>query len=362
MKISLSENLRGKGTKLLVGILVGLWIFGLVEPRLAPLFALVPGNTLSIYAHFWTPLTAGFFETSLVMGLANISFVVMVSHLLESQWGERNLMRFVCLVNLCVFLTFFAQMIISYAMTQDDHYLWAPLCGFTGANAGFAVGLMQRYPDDSVISVPVLKYLKFRHLPALITTIGITLYSMGHIADKEVPLLLYGNFYGWLYLRFYMVDEDNHQVGDLRDEFSFSMLFPDIFKLRSLVNVLTSVVWAFFHGLGFFQEVVRTQRSAPLSGGGNFSRSVVGNGRDKAPFDFDYNTGPGPVDANAERRRALAIKAINEKLEALSKRETQSDHGKDSKPASSITGQVGLEEQDRTAEAPVLEPLPAGGL
>eukprot|EP00808_Paulinella_micropora_P012014 g14679.t1 len=314
----LEENLKGKGTKLLLAILVSLWLFGLLEPRLAPLFALIPGNTLSVYAHFWTPLTAGFFETSFFMGMANISFMVLVSHLLESQWGERNFFRFVLVVNLCTFLTFFAQMIISFAMTQDDHYLWAPLCGFTGANAGFAVGLMQRYPDDPVVSRPVIRALKFRHLPALITTAGIVSYCLGHIGDKEVPLLLYGNFYGWLYLRFYMVDEDTQQVGDLRDEFNFSMLFPDVLKLRSLVTVFTGFVWAFFHGLGFFQEVVRTQRSAPLTTGTQYPRSTV-VGRANAPFNLDYNT--GPVDANAERRRALAIKAINEKLEALSKRD-----------------------------------------
>ena len=64
-----------------------------------------------------------------------------------------------------------------------------------------------------------------QHLPITAIVLSIVAWmTVGY--GKELPLVLWGIFYGWLYLRFFKVDPDSLVVGDPRDDFSFASLFP----------------------------------------------------------------------------------------------------------------------------------------
>jgi len=300
-RIFKDSDLRGTRT-LLLG-LISLWALGQLSETAASYLGFIPAYTVSVQHYYiWNIFTAGFFETSFFMGVVNILVVVVVCPLLEHSWGFKTFLRFLVIVNLSVFVTLFAMVIVVFAATQDDHYLFRRVCGFSAINAAFAVALKQRYAETPVVNVPGVNMLKFKHLPMFICFSAILLWWFGSIGGKETPLVLFGTLYGWIYLRFYMVDLDTQVVGDLRDDFSFSSLFPDVPHIRAVITVLSVICFRSLRGIGFFADAVKSQPVLPMTTDEDaFFRST------------------GPIDPTAERRRALAIKAIDDKLAELSK-------------------------------------------
>jgi len=270
----------------------------------------VPGNVTSL-SHFWTFLTAGLYDTSFVMGLVNILVFLAVAPVLEKSWGTNNFVRFVLIVNFCSLLSVFVFMVTCFYFTEQEQFVYHwQVCGFSAVNAAYAVALKQRYPDRPLLSLPALNSIKIKHVPVIVVVLAVALWCAGRLGGKESPLVVFGTFFGWLYLRFYMEDQDTKVVGDLRDEFAFSTLFPDIFNLRSIIDFIGTVCYHLCLRVGCCQA--SAQRRAQRSTEADLEAGLL-KAEENDPAFFR------PVDPNAERRRALAIKAIDEKLAELAK-------------------------------------------
>jgi hypothetical protein len=146
---------------------------------------------------------------------------------------------------------------------------------------------------------------------------SLILWLTGRLGGKEAPLIFFGTFFAWLYLRFFMRDGESGVVGDLRPEFSLATFFPDVFGLRPLVEFAGTVVFQSLFRLGLFAETVKSNASLPTTAETaalNPSQSHANAALAGAPGDL-YRT----VDPTAERRRLLAIKAIDDKLAELAR-------------------------------------------
>lgn len=97
-------------------------------------------------------------------------------------------------------------------------------------NAAFAVALMQRFPDRSI--VPSIDLIKCRHLPMMIWISGLLIWFGTAPYGGDGLLMFYGVLFSWIYLRFFMVDPDTNIIGDLRNEFEIAEFFPDVYTLR----------------------------------------------------------------------------------------------------------------------------------
>lgn len=311
-------------TRALLGVLCILWILGILfGAHSTSVFALTPGLIFSNY-RIWTFFTAGLFETSVSMGAINIGVYLLVAPMLERSWGSYSFAKFVAVSNLCSMVAIFFAMVACYAATEFEPCLFNPVCGFSGVNAGFAVALKQRFGEKSVVTgVRFVDALRFKHLPMLLGWLSLALWITGRLGGKEAPLVFLGTFFSWIYLRFFMWDAQTGVVGDLRPEFGAASFFPDwIPGVRGVVEAVGTVVFQALWSMGFFVEAVRTNASLPVTqpqpevlGAGNAHGATLGGSSTAAGGTDPYRT-PDPT---SERRRLLAIKAIDDKLAELAR-------------------------------------------
>ena len=289
-----------------------LLLAGAAAPRhVSGVLGLVPGYTLSNY-FLWTFLTAGLLHTSLTLGLLNLAAFMAVSPSLERVWGSRSLLVYMVLVDVCVYVLMFALLIGLYAVTESELFLFRSVCGFSGVNAAIAVALKQRWPDQPLIAhsaLSALHTLRYEHLPFILCSTSLALWMAGWLG-VDVLLVALGTVISFLYLRFYSVDPDTGEVGDLRADFSFASLFPDVLGVRGAVNLLAAVPFHLLMRTGLFASALKSHagRAAALSDQSDPAASLLSTLTGE-PF--------RAVDPQAERRRQLAIKAIDDKLRQL---------------------------------------------
>jgi hypothetical protein len=124
------------------------------------------------------------------------------------------------IVNTCVMASVMGFNIFAFAVTEVERVLYQNISGFSGVNAALAVALKQRQPDRVVI--PGLNAVKFKvagialrfwsvcwcqrlalqHIPAIVCTTATVLWVVGQLGGKESPLVVFGSFFGWFYLRY----------------------------------------------------------------------------------------------------------------------------------------------------------------
>jgi hypothetical protein len=141
--------------------------------------------------------------------------------------------------------------------------------------------------------------------------------------DTATWLAMFGFLTGWLYLRFYRISdigatgsatggEGGRMQGDPSETFSFVSFFPDVFH-----PVLAPVCDSVYDSLvqlklctPFSDSAIETatENAASRSEGGLPSIMTQGGG--------SGGGGSGGKRAEAERRRALALKALDQRLNA----------------------------------------------
>jgi len=188
-----------KTTKLLCLTLIIFYLIGLFLPSSVLVFALVPANTITVHYFVWNLFTGGLFETSFVMAIMNVIAVIIVCPGLERAWNSRLLVKFVVVVNILNSLSVFALSIFFFAVTQNDAYLFWEICGFSGLNAAFSVGLKQRFAEKPVTPFSFLSFYRVKHVPVCVLLLGWVLYFLGYVAVKE-PILLFFRYFLWLAL------------------------------------------------------------------------------------------------------------------------------------------------------------------
>lgn len=340
---------EGRYSRLLLGVLFVLFMLGaLFGQHATNLFALTPGLTLSNY-YLWTFVTAGLYDNSFAMGLINICVYVAVAPMLERSWGGYTFLKFIGVTNLCIMVSIFFSMIACYAATEYEPCLFRAVCGFSGINAAFAVALKQRFGERSCVpGVKFVEMIKFKHLPMFLGCVSLFLWLTGRLGGKESPLIFFGTFFAWLYLRFFMRDCDSGMVGDLRPEFSLATFFPDVFGVRPIVDFAGTIVFQTMFRFGLFQETVKSNASLPTTAETSaLNPSLSASNAALAGSDL-YRT----VDPTAERRRLLAIKAIDDKLAELARQPTHTISS-NAPPSSSQHGQANasLEPTNHTISA-----------
>uniref|UniRef100_A0A7S2X611 Uncharacterized protein n=2 Tax=Lotharella oceanica TaxID=641309 RepID=A0A7S2X611_9EUKA len=198
-------------------------------------------------------------------------------------------------------------------------FLLSPVCGFSAANAAFGVALKQLAPNQNCVAS--FDKIKFKHLPAIVIACAVVCYGVGVTQFKDLLLVVFGTYYGWLYLRYLMLYPGNTIRGDSNEDFAFKTLWPG--PLRPIGAMFGNITFGCCEMCGFckvvdgpvVEELPRT--AAP-------STSI--------PIPEVPDTVSEAERKQSERRRALAVKAINERIEQL-KRAQKAKAAEASKPA-----------------------------
>ncbi|KAI1892920.1 hypothetical protein AGOR_G00138480 [Albula goreensis] len=162
------------------------------------------------------------------------------------------------------------------------------MLGFLG---GVLVALKQTMGDMTVLRVP---QVRLKVAPMLVL-LALAVLRLTTLLETTAPLAAYGYgvLSGWVYLRFYQ--KHSRGRGDMSDHFAFASFFPEI--LQPVVGLVAGLVHSILVKIKVCRKMVK--------------RYDVG-----APSSITISL-PGTDPQDAERRRQLALKALNERLKRV---------------------------------------------
>ncbi|KKK22931.1 rhomboid family protein [Aspergillus ochraceoroseus] len=269
-----------------------------------PYLTLVPSQFIF---YPWTLLTATFVEQNIFTVLLNASTLFYGGKYLERAWGSREFAKFIIAI----------AVIPNVAMCHPN--LWRNLY-----SSSFLVAFKQLVPEHTVTIFKGLVKMRVKHFPAVFLLLN-TL--SGVILGTHVAALLswFGLLTSWTYLRFFKRQPDLTGTstdglgikGDASETFAFACLFPDI--MQPPVAFISDIVYSALVSLKictpFSAEEIASGNQQALARGEAGLPSLLGNHRGGSRTMAKRE--------EAERRRAVALKALDQRLQAAVAGRTQ---------------------------------------
>ncbi|MCJ8734821.1 hypothetical protein PDJAM_G00239730 [Pangasius djambal] len=262
----------------------------LADTRVA--LGITPGYLFPPNFWIWTLLTHGVVEQHVWDIALNVATVITAGRLLEPLWGALELLVFFVVVNIAAGLLSGLSYVLAYAATFDLSYLFdVHISGAPTFLGAVLVALKQTSGDTTVLRVP---QIRLKAAPALVL-LALAILRLAGLLETSAPLVgcSYGALAGWVYLRFYQ--RHSRGRGDMSDHFAFASFFPE--ALQPAVGLIASLVHAALVKMKVCRKMVK--------------RYDVG-----APSSITISL-PGTDPQDAERRRQLALKALNERLKRV---------------------------------------------
>ncbi|KAG0255918.1 hypothetical protein BGZ95_005638 [Linnemannia exigua] len=231
----------------------------------------------------------------------NTAILLGCGKYLERAWGSRELFKYLAITSVGTMLGIYFTCLFEYIVRSNDGLLYDTRAyGLTGVIAGFLIGFKQLVPEHLVTLWGVMS-IRVKSLPLLF---AIIMFLGAFITHTQIELLMaiYGLFISWFYTRFLKVQDGIR--GDRSETFSFASFFPEF--IQPPVKVISN----FFFGI-----LVRFHIFSPTGYGGSFQYDLENPQMAGMGHTF---TRPGSLRAEAERRRALALKALDMRLHAAS--------------------------------------------
>ncbi|KAG0251157.1 hypothetical protein DFQ27_008962 [Actinomortierella ambigua] len=229
--------------------------------------------------------------------LINAALFLGCGKYLERAWGSRELFKYMAVSSIGTMVAVYITCLSEYLIRDNSAMMDVHAHGLTCLLAGFLVGFKQLVPEHLITLVGALS-IRVKSLPLLF---AVFMAVVGVVFSTQVQFLmaLYGLLISWTYARFIKVADG--AKGDRSETFSLASFFPEI--LQPPVKVVSN----FFFGL-----LVKAKICSPIGYAG-FHYDLENPQMSGMGHTF---TQPGSLRAEAERRRALALKALDMRLHA----------------------------------------------
>ncbi|KAF5384908.1 hypothetical protein D9615_001297 [Tricholomella constricta] len=270
------------------GVYAWLWWKGL-GLEAAEYMTMVPGSALF---RPWTLVTSMFVETSVFEFIASMVFVPASLKYLERLWGSIETLKFIVVsVGVSNVIAFGFNWIEFVATKNADLFLYGMRYhGQMALQTAILVAFTQIIPEHQVQVFGFIK-ARVKTLPMAYLTVSTVLCFVGF----QCPWIIiqFGWFVGWIYLRFYKKNSGDSvggvdTYGDRSETFSLISWFPPF--LHKPLTLLGNFV---FNLATRFHLIPASSGDVELG---------------------SYSQVPGTARAEAERRRALALKALDQRL------------------------------------------------
>ena len=179
-----------------------------------------------------------------------------------------------------------------------------PIRGTTALQIGFLVAFTQLIPTHTVTLFRGIISLRVPRFPLLYILAVLVLAVLPIFSIAHVLLALNGFIVSWTYLRFYkpaFPDLDTNQGaslrGDASETFAFAEFFPDV--ARPAISGISDQIFNLLVTLRICTPFSQADHQASRGETAYVGRSAAGSSR-----------------AETERRRALALKALDQRLNA----------------------------------------------
>ncbi|PNS16700.1 hypothetical protein CAC42_4664 [Sphaceloma murrayae] len=214
--------------------------------------------------------------------------------------------------NLLSFTTYW----LWYSLSGNEVRASTTIHGAIGLEAAFLVAFKQLVPEHTVSLFRSFIRIRVKHFPAIFVLLN---SLSGPVLGTDTALFLgwFGFLTSWIYLRFYRVapsvittstGEGATTKGDASDTFAFSHFFPEPVQvvIAPLCDQIYNTLVALRICIPFTNEAIEAgneQASARAEGG---LPSIMNSRGGRS----------GGRREEAERRRALALKALDQRLNA----------------------------------------------
>jgi hypothetical protein len=193
------------------------------------------------------------------------------------------------------------------------------ISGGIAIQAGYLVSFKQLVPEHTVAIAKGLIRMRVKHFPAIFLLAN-TISGLVFGTETAMFLAWFGFLTAWVYLRFYRLSPsltsaatgDGSVIrGDASDTFAFSHFFPE--PIQTPIGAFCDQIYAVFVAMK-----ICTPFSAEDIDAGNEQASARAEGGLPSLMNSSGRGGraAGGTRAEAERRRALALKALDQRLHA----------------------------------------------
>lgn len=252
-------------------------------PPAVAYLALIPARTIPFA---WNLLTAGYIEQTIYGVVVSTFALLFIGKLLEPIWGSKEFVKFIFVVNVLTYLCVFITAIALYYATRVELYLYMPISGFHGVLSGFLVGIKQIIPDHE-LSVFGISTIKAKWLPSIMILLSVTASFFLAESAAYLPMIIFGTYMSWIYLRYLQSRSETNFRGDPSDEFAFATFFPEF--IRPVINPISTI----FHRMCCGRSDISNDGKDDVLG--------------RAPF-------PSSDSIEASRRRERGARALEERL------------------------------------------------
>lgn len=274
-----------------------------------PYLALVPDKVL-LYP--WTLVTTTFVEQNLISFLIATATILFGGRYFERSWGSRGFAMTILITSLFPNV----MMVPTYwawgALMGNPNRASTPCTGSITLQAAFIVAFKQLVPEHTVSIYKGMIKFRVKHFPAIFLLLNI---ASGLLlgTDTAAVFATLGFLTSWIYLRFYKKQPDltgaNTSVkGDASETFAFATFFPNIMQppIAAVSDRIFDLMCALKLCIPFSDEAVELSNQQAATRGDTGLPTFVRQSRTMGMSKRE----------EAERRRALALRALDQRLNA----------------------------------------------
>lgn len=275
---------------------------------------LVPSKSLY---HPWTIITSTFVEQNVLNFLINITAVYLSGRYLERAWSSKDFAVIVAVGAIIPNLLVIPTYVIWGAIMRNTDRADTPIAGAITLQAAFLVAFKQLVPEHTVSLYKGVVKIRVKHFPAIFLLLN-TVSGLLLGTDTALLLAWYGLITTWVYLRFVRYQPDigvstggARIRGDASETFAFATFFPDI--IQPPIAAVCDQIYIFFCNL----KLIRPFSDEAIASSNEYSSA---RREFSLPTNNIYAPGgrSGSKREDADRRRALALKALDERLNRVS--------------------------------------------
>ncbi|KAI0785034.1 DUF1751-domain-containing protein [Abortiporus biennis] len=255
-----------------------------------PYLVLVPGSSIF---YPWTFFTSALVETSIIELAFTLLVIPASLRYLERLWGAVETLKFIVVSITVSNIIAFGLNWIEYVVLQNPTFLYGQWYhGQMALQIAVLVAFTQLIPEHQVQMFGVIK-ARVKTIPMAYVTFSTVMCLIGFQCPYIV--IQFGWLVSWIWLRFYKKNPETvvsgPAYGDRSETFAFVSWFPPL--IHTPITLLANTAFTLaskFHLIPAYADAEH---------GG-------------------YTQVPGTARAEAERRRAMALKALDQRLAGAS--------------------------------------------
>ncbi|TBU49924.1 eukaryotic integral membrane protein [Dichomitus squalens] len=272
----------------------------------APYLVLVPGSSIF---YPWTFLTSAFVESTIFELIFSLIVIPASLRYLERLWGSIETAKFVVVTIVASNIIAFVANWLEYLLFRAPVFLYGhQYHGLMALQIGVLVGFTQIIPEHQVQIMGFIK-ARVKTLPMAYVTFSTVMCIIGF----QVPFIIiqFGWLVSYIWLRFYKKNNvetlsGGPVYGDRSETFAFVNWFPPFIHVP--ITILSNTAYTVANKF----HLIPTGGSDVEAGG--------------------YSQLPGGARAEAERRRAMALKALDQRVASASPTPQRASNGSAAPP------------------------------